>query len=69
MWPNILKENSEFLSELDIEREQSIKIARQLTSNRALQKVIENPETRNALADVIESTIQEILAAQGKSKI
>ncbi|MBM6845080.1 hypothetical protein [Phocaeicola plebeius] len=66
---NKIKENSEFLSELDIEREQSIKIARQLTSNRALQKVIENPETRNALADVIESTIQEILAAQGKSKI
>lgn len=61
-----IKENSEFLNGLDIEKEQSIKIARQLTSNRALQKVIENPETRNALAEIIEHSIQEIQAAQSK---
>lgn len=64
-----IKENSEFLSELDIEKEQSIKIARQLTSNRALQKVIENPETKAALAEVIEAAIQEVIEAQSKSKI
>lgn len=64
-----IKENSEFLSGLDIEKEQSVKIARQLTSNRALQKVIENPETRNALAEIIENSIQEIQAAQSKSKL
>lgn len=62
-----IKENSEFLSELDIEKEQSIQIARQLTSNRALQKVIENPETKDALAEVIEAAIQEVRAAQSKS--
>lgn len=64
-----IKENSEFLSELDIEREQSIKIARQLSSNKALQKVIENPVLREALAEVLEASIQEINEAQPKSKI
>lgn len=64
-----IKENSEFLSELDIEREQSIKIARQLASNKALQKVIENPALKDALAEVIEASIQEILNAQPNSKI
>lgn len=62
-----IKENSEFLSELDIEKEQSIQIARQLTSNRALQKVIENSDTKDALAEVIEAAIQEVRAAQSKS--
>ena len=63
-----IKENSEFLSELDIEREQSIKIARQLSSNKALQKVIENPALREALAEVLEISMQEINEAQSKSK-
>lgn len=64
-----IMENSDFLSKLDIEREQSIKIARQLTSNRALQKALENPDTKQAIMEVIESSIQEILGAQAKNNL
>lgn len=62
-----IMENSDFLSKLDIEREQSIKIARQLTSNRALQKALENPETKQAIIDVIAASIQEVRDAQAKN--
>lgn len=61
--------SSDFLSKLDIEREQSIKIVRQLTSNRALQKALENPEAKAAIMEVIEASIQEIRAAQAKTNI
>lgn len=64
-----IKENSEFLSGLDIEREQSLKIARQLSSNKALRKVLENPVLREALAEVLSTSIQEINEAQSNSKI
>lgn len=64
-----IKENSEFLSKLDIEREQSIKIVRQLTSNRALQKALENPETKQAVMEAIEASIQEIRMAQAKTNL
>ena len=40
-----IKEKSDFLSKLDIEKEQGVRITRQLTSNRALQKALENPTT------------------------
>lgn len=64
-----IKENSEFLSKLDIEREQSIKIVRQLTSNRALQKALEIPETKQAVMEAIEASIQEIRMAQAKTNL
>ena len=44
-------------------------ITRQLTSNRALQKALENPEVKNAIMDVIESSIEEILANQKKVEL
>lgn len=59
-----LKESSEFLSKLDVEKEQNIKIARQLSSNRALLKALENPETRDAIIESIEESIREIAEAQ-----
>lgn len=59
-----IKENSDFLSKLDIEKEQGVKISRQLTSNRALQKALEDPDVKRAMMDVIESSIEEILANQ-----
>lgn len=61
-----IKQKSEFLSKLDIEREENIKIARQLSSNKALQKVLENPEQRAALLEIIEASIQELKAADSK---
>lgn len=62
-----IMEHSDFLSKLDIEREQSVKIARQLTSNRALQKALENPAAKQAIMEVIEASIQEIREAQAKN--
>lgn len=61
-----IKENSDFLSKLDIEKEQGVRISRQLTSNRALQKALENPDVKRAMMDVIEASIEEILANQKK---
>lgn len=59
-----IKENSDFLSKLDIQKEQSKKIARQLSSNRALLKALEDPETKEAIIKVIEDSLQEINEAQ-----
>lgn len=64
-----IKENSDFLSKLDIEKEQGVRITRQLTSNRALQKALENPEVKNAMMEVIEASIAEILANQKKTEL
>ncbi len=55
-----IKEHSEFLSKLDVEKEQNTKIARQLSSNKALLKALANPETRQAIIDLLESTLDEI---------
>lgn len=55
-----LKENSPFLSQLDVEKEQYVKIARQLSSNRALLKAVENAETRSAMIELLEKAIEEI---------
>lgn len=55
-----MKENSDFLSKLDVEKEQNMKISRQLSSNRALLKALENPETREAILHILEESIKEI---------
>ena len=67
--PVIKNRVEDFLSKLDIEKEQGVRITRQLTSNRALQKALENPEVKNAIMDVIESSIEEILANQKKVEL
>ncbi len=59
-----IKENSNFLSKLDVEKEQNIKISRQLASNRALLKALQNPETREAIIEALEGSIKEIQEAQ-----
>ena len=41
----------------------------EIPSNRALQKALENPEVKNAIMDVIESSIEEILANQKKVEL
>ena len=61
-----LKENSDFLSKLDVEKEQNIKIARQLSSNKALLKALANPETRQAILDLLQTSLDEVNNADAK---
>lgn len=61
-----LKENSDFLSKLDVEKEQNIKIARQLSSNKALLKALANPETRQAILDLLQNSLDEVNNADAK---
>ena len=63
---NSIKEHSEFLSRLDVEKEQNIKIARQLSSNKALLKALKDPETRQAIIDLLEASVDEIKNAENK---
>lgn len=55
-----IKDKSAFLSQLDVKREQLLKISRQLTTNRALLKAIADPEIRAALIENLEGALQEI---------
>ncbi|WP_196892285.1 type VI secretion system contractile sheath small subunit [Aureivirga marina] len=59
-----IQENSDFLSKLSIEQEQHNKIARQLSSNRALRKALENPEARAAMVQMLSDALAEIDQAQ-----
>lgn len=61
-----IKEHSEFLSRLDVEKEQNIKIARQLSSNKALLKALKDPEMRQAIIDLLEASVDEIKNADNK---
>lgn len=61
-----LKENSAFLSKLDVEKEQNIKIARQLSTNKALLKALANPETRQAVIDLLQASLDEINNTEAK---
>ncbi len=60
--PKAIKENSDFLSRLNTEKEQFTKITRQLATNRALKKALENPETRDAIVELLEHSLKEIVA-------
>ena len=59
-----IKANSDFLNRLDIEKKQNIKIARQLSSNRALKKALETPETKDAIIELLEASLKEIESNQ-----
>ncbi len=58
--PKAILENSQFLNKLNVEKEQNTKITRQLTSNRALKKALDNPETRAAIIETLESSLEEL---------
>lgn len=58
--PKAIKEKSDFLNNLNVEKEQNTKITRQLTSNRALKKALENPETRAAIIETLEASLAEL---------
>lgn len=61
-----IKENSAFLSKLDVEKEQNNKISRQLSSNRALKKALENPDSRDAIIGMLNDALKEIDNASNK---
>lgn len=58
--PKSIQEKSQFLNKLNVEKEQNTKITRQLTSNRALKKALDNPDTRAAIIDALESSLEEL---------
>lgn len=58
--PKAIQENSQFLNKLNVEKEQNTKIVRQLTSNRALKKALDNPDTRAAIIETLESSLAEM---------
>ena len=55
-----LKENSPFLSQLNIEREQYLKISRLLSSNKALLKSLSDEEVRAEMIQVLEASLVEL---------
>ena len=55
-----LKENSPFLSQLNIEREQYLKISRLLSSNKALLKSLRDEEARAEMIQVLEAALLEL---------
>lgn len=59
-----LIENSDFLNKLNVEKEQNVKISRQLSTNRALLKALQDPEARDAFVKTLEESIKEIEEAQ-----
>ena len=61
-----MMEHSEFLSKLNVEKEQNTKIARQLSSNKALLKALENPEKKQAIIDLLEASLEEIKSMDAK---
>ncbi|MCJ8289292.1 MAG: type VI secretion system contractile sheath small subunit [Crocinitomicaceae bacterium] len=58
--PKSIQEKSQFLNKLNVEKEQNTKITRQLTSNRALKKALDNPDTRAAIIEALESSLEEL---------
>ncbi len=60
--PKGIKTNSKFLEDLSNTEEQHLKIVKELKSNRALQNVVQNPETRQALISSIQAMIAELEA-------
>ena len=55
-----LKENSPFLSQLNIEREQYLKISRLLSSNKALLKSLSDEEARAEMIQVLEASLVDL---------
>lgn len=59
-----ITKNSKFLSGLNIQKEQYDKITRQLSSNKALRKALENPETKEAIIAIIKNSLAELATAK-----
>lgn len=55
-----ITERSPFLMDLNAQREQYAKITKQLKSNKVLRSMLENPETRQAFIDALQSLAAEL---------
>jgi predicted component of type VI protein secretion system len=53
-------EQSAFLKDLNIQKDQYAKIVKQLKSNKVLKSILENPETRDAFVNVLQSLSEEL---------
>jgi len=51
---------SDFLKDLDTEKEQYIKIVKQLKTNKILRAALADPESKQALLDSLQSLISEL---------
>ena len=58
--PKNLTQNSEYLKKLSIEQEQYNKILRQLKTNKILKNILENPQTKDALIEVLKDVASEL---------
>lgn len=58
--PKGIKGKSKFLEDLSNNEEQHLRIVKELKSNRALQSVVQNPETKQALMSAIQQMIAEL---------
>jgi predicted component of type VI protein secretion system len=55
-----LVDKSQYLTDLNIQQEQYNKILKQAKSNKILKNVLDNPETRSAFMDLLNSLAEEI---------
>jgi len=51
---------STFLKDLELKKNEYAKVIKQLKSNKALKTVLENPETKTAFLQALQSMVQEI---------
>lgn len=58
--PKGIVRQSDFLNQLKIQQEQYAKIMKQLKSNKILQTMLANPETKEALIDVLRNVAAEL---------
>ncbi|MBS1782024.1 MAG: hypothetical protein JSS78_03060 [Bacteroidetes bacterium] len=59
-----IKQNNPFLSDLDLESTSMAKMIKKLKSNKSLQKVIENPETKEAFLNALKVMADELAKAE-----
>jgi len=55
-----ITEQSSFLQDLSIQKEQYQKIVKQLKTNKLMKNVIENPDTKSAFINSLQALIQEL---------
>ncbi|MDJ1493631.1 type VI secretion system contractile sheath small subunit [Cytophagaceae bacterium DM2B3-1] len=55
-----ITEQSEFLKDLNIQKDQYAKIVKQLKSNKVLKAILENPETRAAFTHALQALSNEL---------
>jgi hypothetical protein len=57
---NNITKQSRFLNDLNLQQDQYQKILKQVKTNKMMKSVLENPETKTAFLDALNSLIQEL---------